>query len=151
MEFEATSSKPWGFSPIPALSPAWSVLAWSVLTWSAIDRREDLVGGYRHTADAHALHPSDGRMLSNPRRLPGLAIAPPPAWEQLMANRKAEKLIDGWHAADVSRRHTVLEYQRGYNARYSKPDLERDRADDEAKAAANMAREILNGRILKSG
>ena len=60
-----------------------------------------------------------------------------------MAKRRVEKLIESWKAADLSRRHSAPDWQRGYNARYSDPDIQRERADDEAKAAASMARQIL--------
>jgi hypothetical protein len=62
-----------------------------------------------------------------------------------MANhqRNVEKLIAAWKSADFSRRHTVPEHPRGYNANYSNPDIERQRAIKEAEAAAKLAREFL--------
>ena len=63
------------------------------------------------------------------------------AWSGLMTKRNVEKLIAEWKVADLTRRRTVPD--RGYNASYSNPDIGRQRASDEADAAARLALQIL--------
>jgi hypothetical protein len=53
--------------------------------------------------------------------------------------RNIQQLISEWVSLTHARNSSVREHLRGYDARYAQCDIDRQRAVDEARAAAEMA------------
>jgi hypothetical protein len=66
----------------------------------------------------------------------------------MASSDKVQKLIADWQAAQapVKLANPSGEPIRGYEARYGRHDIERDRAAEEARAAEALAREFISKR-----
>jgi len=64
----------------------------------------------------------------------------------MASSERVEKLIAGWHGAQAARKQADAsrDLVRGYDARHGRHDITPERAAEEARAAASLARHVLS-------